>query len=277
MSGATRIAVVAPASRLAPEVVAKVHALAADLYPGRAPSIDFSPQCFESSGHFAGEDAVRAAAFVEAANDPAYDAVWMARGGYGSGRLLEAILPRLTAVARRKTYLGYSDGGALLGALYSQGYGGAVHGPVTQDVMREGGERAIARALAWLVDRDPATLEPSLAGAPKAVAFNLTILSTLIGTPFQPDLDGHVLMIEEVSEAMYRIDRTLFHVTSNPAIRRVAGLRLGRCSAIPENDPDFGRTEEEVARYWCERSGIPYLGRADIGHDVENKIVPFGG
>ena len=56
----------------------------------------------------------------------------------------------------------------------------------------------------------------------------------------------------------------------------MAGIRLGRCSDVPENDPDFGRTEEEIARYWCERSGIPYLGRADIGHDVDNKVVPFG-
>jgi muramoyltetrapeptide carboxypeptidase len=101
--------------------------------------------------------------------------------------------------------------------------------------------------------------------------------SQLVGTPFQPDLSGHVLMLEEVSEYMYRIDRSLFHVTSNAAVRRVAGIRLGRCSAIPENDPDFGQTEVEVVQHWCRKSGIPYLGRADIGHDVGNTIVPFGG
>ena len=42
------------------------------------------------------------------------------------------------------------------------------------------------------------------------------------------------------------------------------------------NEPDFGMNEEEIARYWCQRSGIPWLGRADIGHDINNKIVPFG-
>ena len=83
-------------------------------------------------------------------------------------------------------------------------------------------------------------------------------------------------MLEEVSEYMYRIDRSLFHITSNPQIRRIAGLRLGRCSAIPDNDPDFGMTEDGVARYWCDRAGIPWLGRADIGHDADNKVVPFG-
>jgi muramoyltetrapeptide carboxypeptidase len=84
-------------------------------------------------------------------------------------------------------------------------------------------------------------------------------------------------MLEEIAEYMYRIDRSLFHIFSSPKIRGLAGLRLGRCSDIPANDPDFGKTEVEVAEYWCKRAGIPYLGRADIGHDADNKVVPFGG
>jgi muramoyltetrapeptide carboxypeptidase len=83
-------------------------------------------------------------------------------------------------------------------------------------------------------------------------------------------------MLEEVGEALYRIDRSLFHITSNPNIRRVSGVMLGRCTGITPNEPDFGMNEEEIARYWCQRSGIPWLGRADIGHDTSNKIVPFG-
>lgn len=274
---ARRIAVVAPSSRAAPEIVDKVVAVAEGLWPGRAPEIVFHPQCFAASGHFAGDDATRAAALVEVANDPGFDAVWFARGGYGAGRLVEAVLPLLTEVARAKAWLGYSDGGALLGALYGAGFQGVAHGPMPQDVLRGGGEAAIGRALAWLVEGDPAALEPSLQPGQKAAAFNIAILSSIIGTPMQPDLAGHVLMLEEVSEYMYRIDRALLHITSNPAIRRVAGIRLGRCSAIPDNDPPFGQDEVEVARLWCERSGIAWLGRADIGHDAANKVVPFGG
>ena len=235
------------------------------------------PQCFLSSGHFAGDDAGRAAALIEVANSEAYDAVWFARGGYGSGRLIEAVLPRLGPAARRKTWLGYSDGGALLAALQSQGFEHLAHGPIPQDILREDGEAAVARALRWLVDRDPASLEPSLAADPRpAAAFNLTILCSMLGTPWQPGLAGHVLMLEDVGEYIYRIDRSLFQLTSSPAMRRLAGLRLGRCSAIPENDPEFGQTEDEIARAWCVRSGIPWLGRADIGHDADNKVVPFG-
>ena len=92
----------------------------------------------------------------------------------------------------------------------------------------------------------------------------------------RPDLTGHVLMLEDVAEPLYRIDRMMFHLTGQASIRRVAGIRLGRVSDIVENDPDFGLTAEEIVRYWCARSGIPWLGTADIGHDTANRIVPFG-
>ncbi len=150
------------------------------------------------------------------------------------------------------------------------------HGPVVQDIVRAGGDAAIGRALAWIIDRAPEALEPSIRHSDKTVAFNMTILSHLLGTPYQPDFDGHVLMLEEVSEAMYRIDRSLFHITGNPGVRRAAGIMLGRCSDITPNDPDFGMDEEQVVRHWCRKSGIPWLGRADIGHDAGNKVVPFG-
>jgi muramoyltetrapeptide carboxypeptidase len=271
-----KIGVVAPGSRLEPEMAQKLEALVKARFGTNAPQIAVHPQCFLTSGHFAGEDAARAGAFLEFANDASIDALWFARGGYGACRLLEQVMPRLTPAARAKTYLGYSDAGLLLGALYGVGFPAIAHGPMVADIKREGGEAAVARALDFLTGRAPATLEPGVGATAKSCAFNITILSHLLGTPFQPDLSGHVLMLEEVSEHMYRIDRALFHITSNPAIRRAAGIKLGRCSAIPPNEPDFGASEEEVVRYWCARSGIAYLGRADIGHDSANKVVPFG-
>jgi muramoyltetrapeptide carboxypeptidase len=271
-----RIGVVAPASRMSPEVAEGVPALAARLYPDRTPDIVFHPQCFAAHGHFAGDDDTRAQGFLDIANDESFDAVWFARGGYGSCRVVEAVMGRLAPSSRRKAYVGYSDAGMLLAALYRAGFEAVAHGPVAQDILRDDGDAAVGRALAWMIDRAPETLEPTVSRAKKTAAFNMTVLSQLLGTPLQPDLGGHVLMLEEVSEAMYRIDRSLFHITSNAAIRQVSGIMLGRCGAITPNEPDFGMNEEEVARYWCRRSGIPWLGRADIGHDADNKIVPFG-
>jgi muramoyltetrapeptide carboxypeptidase len=269
-----KIGIVAPANRMDPAVAERVKQFAAEHYPNRV-TLEIHPQCFLASGHFAGDDDARAAAFVAVANDPSVDAVWFARGGYGSCRILEAALPKLSAVAKKKTYLGYSDMGSLLGALYMKGFPNLAHGPMPSDLARQGGDAAVKRSIAYLVERDPTSLEPSKDGARRA-AFNIETLAGLIGTPYEPDLTGHVLLLEEIAEYMYRIDRSLFHIFSSPKMRGLAGLRLGRCSDIPANDPDFGKTEIEVAEYWCKRTGIPYLGRADIGHDADNKVVPFG-
>jgi muramoyltetrapeptide carboxypeptidase len=200
---------------MSPEVAERVQTLARSLYPSRTPEIIFHPQCFASHGHFAGDDETRARAFLEVANDESYDAVWFARGGYGSCRMVEAVMCRLTEPSRRKAYVGYSDAGVLLAALYRAGFEAVAHGPVAQDILRAGGNAAVERALAWMVDRSPESLEPTVSRVEKTAAFNMTVLSQIVGTPLQPELEGHVLMLEEVGEAMYRIDRSLFHITSN--------------------------------------------------------------
>ena len=272
----------APASRLDPAVPDKIVALAQGLYGEDAPEIVFHPQCFLSSGHFAGDDAARAAAFLDIANDESYDALWFARGGYGSNRIAPAVLAALTPAARNKTYLGYSDTGFLLAGLYKAGFPHVAHGPVVSDINREGdhgmrgGEEAATRALRYLFERDAKSLEPSTSAGTPSVAFNMIILSCLIGTNLMPDLSGHVLMLEETSEYLYSIDRMMFHITAHAPLRKLAGIRLGRCSAIPDNDPPFGQNEVDIVKHWCSSSGIAYLGRADIGHDVANKVVPFG-
>ena len=271
-----RIGVMAPGSRIGDDIADRVRELAMDRFSDRLIEIYFHPQCFQSCGHFAGDDTARAQAFLDIANDENFDALWFARGGYGACRIAEALVQHLTDAARNKAYLGYSDAGALLAALYKAGFTGLAHGPMPADISRDGGEAAVHRGLSYLVDRAPEALEASVSPNTKTAAFNIAILSQILGTPLEPDLSGHVLMLEEVSEHMYRIDRLLFHVTGNPGIQRVSGIMLGRCSNIPANEPDFGQTEEEVMRHWCGKSGIPYLGRADIGHDIDNKVVPFG-
>ncbi|MNS64582.1 putative murein peptide carboxypeptidase [compost metagenome] len=262
-------------SRLDPERGAAIQAWMEAAYPGGEVQLVFHPMAFETHGHFGGDDAVRAAAFVEFANDPRLNALWFARGGYGSCRIAEAVLPQLTEVARKKRYLGYSDAGSLLALLYKAGFPHVAHGPMASDGARH--DATGRRAVEWLVSGDRASLEPSLLDDPRpAVAFNLTILNELVGTALEPDLNGHVIMLEEVSEALYRVDRMMFHLTGQASIRRAAGIRLGRVSDVTPNDPDFGLTADEIVRYWCERSGIPFLGTADIGHDPDNKVVPFG-
>ena len=266
-----KIAVVAPSCTLRPEAAEAVTAIAAER--GDA-ELAIHPQCFLSDGHFAGPDAARLAALREVMADDSVDAIWFARGGYGSNRIAEAAVRDLPAAARSKTYLGYSDAGFLLAAFDKAGLD-AAHGPMVQDVARPGGGAAINRALDWLVRRDPSTLEPGLRPGRRAMAFNLTVLSNLIGTAIEPDFSDAEILIEDLAEHEYRIDRAMFHVSGSAAVRRSAGLRLGRVSDIPDNDPAFGSDVESIVRDWCARAGISFLGHADIGHDAANRVVPF--
>ena len=265
-----RISVVAPSCALKREAAAALELLVRERGDCE---LAIHPQCFLSDGHFAGPDEARLAALREVIADPNVDALWFARGGYGSNRIAEAALVDLPAAAQSKVYLGYSDAGFLLAGLHKAGLDVA-WGPMPQDIVRVGGEAAVTRALDWLVRRDPAALEGQLK-AP-AAAFNLTVLATLLGTVLEPDLCGLDLLIEDVGEHHYRIDRTMFHIAASANVRSVARLRLGRVGDIPQNDPDFGRDESAIVAEWCARAGIFYGGRADIGHDVQNKVVPFG-
>lgn len=265
-----RIMVVAPSNSMKPEAADQVGAIV------RARGdceIAFHPQCFLADGHFAGSDEVRLAALLEAMADPDVDAIWFARGGYGSNRIAEAAVSDLPQAARTKTFMGYSDTGFLLAAFHKAGLEVA-HGPMPQDILRDGGRAAVDLALDWLVRRDPTALEPEL--RQPAMAFNLTVLSMLLGTVLEPDFAGVELLVEEVSEHHYRIDRLMFHITASANVRTAARLRLGRASDIPDNDPEFGQDEEAIAAFWCDRAGIEMGPRASIGHDSFNTVVPFG-
>jgi muramoyltetrapeptide carboxypeptidase len=264
-----KIAVVAPSCTLTRQSADRLEALVQERGDCE---VMIHPQCFLEDGHFAGPDEARLSALREVMADPSFDAVWFARGGYGSNRIAEAAVANLPDAARSKVYVGYSDAGFLHAAFHKAGLEVA-WGPMPQDFHREAGQAAVTRALDWIVRRDPSSLEPELQRP--AMAFNLTVLASLLGTVLEPDFTGVDLLIEDVSEHHYRIDRTMFHVTASPNVRRVARLRLGRVGHIPANDPDFGRDELAIVQEWCERSGIAFGGRADIGHDVFNRVVPF--
>src|SRR3954468_8324408 len=139
-----RIAVVAPSCTLKREAAEAVQAIVSER--GDCELI-IHPQCFLSDGHFAGPDEARLSALREGMADASVDAVWFARGGYGSNRIAEAALAELPDAARGKLYMGYSDAGFLMAGLHKAGVDVA-WGPMPQDAMRgdhglQGGEAAV--------------------------------------------------------------------------------------------------------------------------------------
>lgn len=289
-----RIGIVAPSVYLLPRHVERCNAFAAANFPdvelvwhpqvyGRSPNEVGGNTGFVLSdathvpeaadhGHFAGSDEQRAAAFVEFANREDIDAIWFARGGYGAGRVATEILQHLGPAARTKTYMGYSDASYLLAILYRAGFPNVCHGPMVVD----GADDRLGRALGWLARRDPAALEPGLKAGEKYVAFNLISAAMMVGTPLFPDVTGHVMMVEEVGEYLYAVDRCFFALTSAVWRHAPAEIRLGQVTDTKENDRPFGKDEVGIARDWCARANIRYGGRAEIGHYPGNKVVPFG-
>ena len=230
-------------------------------------SLQSTRNASSSEGHFAGPDEARLAALREVMADPAVDAVWFARGGYGSNRIAEAALADLPGAARGKTYMGYSDAGFLLAGFHKAGLDVA-WGPMPQDVLRErrrgGGERARSTGWCGAIRR-----RSSRRSTAPAMAFNLTVLSNLLGTPLEPDFTGVDLLIEEVSEQLYRIDRTMFHVTASANVRRAsAEFGSGGSATSLRTTPNSAATKSAIVEEWCARSGIAFGGRADIGHDA---------
>ncbi len=274
ISSLVRIGICAPSTPFARDAADRVIALAAETHPQA--ELIFDEQCFFVKGHFAGSDKQRTDSFVALANDPSIDAIWFARGGYGAARMAETAIAQLGDIARGKVYLGYSDAGNLLGALYRAGIGEVVHGPMPSDIGRPNGQHAVRRALDWIVHKQADALEPELINGNKYAAFNLMTVTMMTGTKLIPNLRDHILIVEEISEYLYAFDRAMFHLCNNLAAQGLSGIKLGAVGDVPENDRPFGESPEAITQHWCESNAIAYLGRSEIGHHAENRIVPFG-
>jgi muramoyltetrapeptide carboxypeptidase len=177
--------------------------------------------------------------------------------------------------------LGFSDVTSLLWAQVAQGHGGAIHGPLLTSLAAEPAwSQQRLRSLLFgepLADLAGEGWSPGLAEGPLLVA-NLTVATHLLGTPHWPDLDGAILILEDVGEAPYRIERMLTHWRLGGALQRLAGIGLGSFSGCDDpttpDRPSFSL--EEVLRERTADLGIPMVAGLPIGHGDCNAALPLG-
>lgn len=250
---------------------------------------------FDREGYFAGADADRAADLQAMFADPAVDALWCVRGGYGASRLLPLLDWDLIR-ANPKALVGYSDITALHMAI--QRHAGLVtfHGPVafrsftsyTVDALRSAlwvPEAPIRLAapppfekregqVDW--DNRVTTLVPGRARG-RLLGGNLCLMSHLVGTPYLPDLRGGILFLEDVEEAYYRIDRMLTQLWLSGALAGVAGVAFGKFTQC-DPSPFFlqNRPLEEILAERFRALGIPAVSGLMIGHVDDQATVPVG-
>jgi len=233
-------------------------------------------------GYLAGRDHERAADLhLLPAGESAPPALWACvRGGWGSARLLEAPLAQPPG-----WLLGFSDVTSLLLDRVARSQGGGVHGPMLT---------TLAAEPAWSQERLRALLfgEPlealqgeswraGIAEGPLLVA-NLTVATHLLGTPHLPSLRGAILILEDVGEAPYRIERMLTHWRLSGALRQLAGLGFGSfegCEAADSRagEPDSHRfSVEQVLRERSLDLELPVVAHLPVGHSPGNAALPLG-
>lgn len=274
-----RVTVVAPAGPIERESLEAGLRVLAGRYEAT-----WEPGLLSRARYLAGDDTRRAGELRAALGDPRAKAVIAARGGYGSLRLLPRLWPvgardgGPSALGRTKLVVGFSDITALHCALQAMGQV-SVHGPSVNQLATQPRE-IVERFFALLED---ATAPPAgIAGTPLVggiaegplLGGNLSLLTRLLGTPWLPDLEGAVLLVEDVGERPYRIDRMWTHLRLAGALDRVRGLALGDFTDCEEPGADFA--SRDILWALAAETELPCVAGLPIGHGAVNVPVALG-
>lgn len=230
---------------------------------------------FAKTGYLAGTDEARAALLTELMDDDEADAVICARGGYGCMRLLPLLDLKAMALSR-KPIIGFSDCTALFCALYAAGARNCWHGPVVTQMgdLDKASLDAFKLALrggppAFNVD-EGVCLQAGEVVAP-FFGGNLAVLAHMAGTPYFPNLAGHVLLLEEQNEPLYKIDRMLTQLKLMGVLNGLAGVVLGAFINCGEIKAVYARLTELL-----DGKGMPVLAGFPAGHAKANVLLPLG-
>ena len=234
-------------------------------------TLEIPPSVTEQWRYFSGRDQERAVELTRAWADPSIDAVISLGGGWGSARVLEAgfEFPR-----RPKWSLGFSDSCSLLLAQWAAGLPGAIHGSTsgTEDQWQRTVDLLKGRPVAPLDGRG---IVPGI-GEGFLVVTNLTVGTHCIGTPWMPHLDGTILVLEDVGEAPYRVDRMLTQWRSAGLLDKVAGVACGRFSWMEDDIHPGDFSMEEILENRLGGLGVPLVVNLPIGHGLPNQALPLG-
>lgn len=266
------IALVAPAANFDPDAFTRGVDVLCSL--GYKPLYD--DLVFTKNGYLAGNDVLRARLLQEAFASPDAKAVMLVRGGYGCMRLLPLL--DLNAVARSgKPLIGFSDCTALFGALYWLAGRPCWHGPMVTQMpdLCANSLQAFTAALAapGAVSYKAGQGVCLSAGEAYGTFFggNLSVLCALLGTPYWPDLSGHILFLEDVGEPLYKIDRMFTQLKLAGILDRVAGVVLGEFKDCGDETMVYARLQELLGR-----RDIPVLANFPAGHGNNNVPLPIG-
>ncbi len=237
------------------------------------------PHASDRLGYLAGCDRDRLNDINRALRDPKIDAIWVLRGGYGVMRILAGI--DYDALSRTpKAIIGYSDITALHAAVQRKCRLVTYHAPTARETMTDLSRDSLRRAV--VEQTDSCGVAPNAreinAGAAEGrlVGGNLAVLAALCGTPFMPDLSDGILILEDINEPVYRIDRMLQQLKLAGAFNGCRAIAFGECVKCPEDAGGGGRPFDEVLGEIAHSLGVPCLAGIPVGHIAEQWTIPLG-
>jgi len=232
------------------------------------------------ANQFAGNDEIRAADLQWALNDPSVKAIWCARGGYGTVRIIDS-LDYSAFKKNPKWIIGYSDVTVLHSHIHKMGIE-TLHAQMPLNIekrsetsrqsIREvlfGKEYSIAYASEESLNR-PGRAKAQLVGG------NLSILYSLCGSASAIDTLDKILFLEDLDEYLYHIDRMLQNLKRNGMLGHLAGLIVGGMSDINDNSVPFGQTAEEIIREAVSEYDYPVCFNFPSGHIEDNRALVLG-
>ena len=273
-----RVALVAPAGPVSAEDVVRAESAVRSF--GWEPVV--GEHALAHRDYFAGSDAERLGDLNAALRDGRVDAVWCLRGGYGAMRILGGV--DYAALARRpRALVGYSDVTALHLACAARVPGLVTfHGPNARAPLPPFARASLARALGG-GRADPCGAAPGARAlrpgraAGRLAGGNLALLAALVGTPYAPRSAGAVVVLEDVNEPVYRVDRMLRQLLLSGALDGCRALAFGQCTRCPEPCEDDGRrTLAAVVAEAAEALGVPAVIGLPVGHVDEQWTLPLG-
>ena len=229
---------------------------------------------------FAGDDDLRRRDFQRQLDDPSIRAIFCARGGYGTARLVDELDFR-PFVESPKWVAGFSDITVLNSHLLQLGYQ-SLHGAMPFAFQQPGGDLALSslrgalfgEPIVYEVEAHPLNRPDTATG--ELVGGNLSLLHTITGTSSQVSFAGRILFLEDLDEYLYHIDRMLLHLHRSGQLAGVAGLVVGHFSQMRDNAVPFGQQAYEIIDHYARRYDFPVGYNFPVGHEADNRALVVG-
>lgn len=250
-------------------------------------AVKWGESIFGGRGYLSGSDELRAHDINMMFGDKEVDAIFCVRGGYGSMRLLDGIDYELIS-KNPKIFIGFSDITALHTAFFQKAGLTTFHGPMVagyakkdlDDLSRDYLDRALMKAepLGDIINPPDIPIRVYNGGCAsgKVVGGNLSLLSDTMGTPYEIDTKDKILLIEEVGERPYKIDRMLQHLQLGGKFKDAAGIIIGDWAECEPEEGKESLTIDEIIEDIVVPCGKPILSGYKIGHCSPNITIPIG-